>query len=54
MGVRDIVRKDWTVAKKEDFFDYKLGEDVEMRLTYQLHYESLQGHPIQKKSDPAV
>lgn len=54
LGVRDIVRKDWTWAKKENFFDYKLGEDAEMRLTYQLHYEPLKNSSIELKPPKAA
>lgn len=49
IGARDIVRRDWAYHKKEDFFDYQLAEEVEMRLTYQLHYEPLHSHPLLSK-----
>ena len=49
LGARDIVRKDWAFAKKEDFLNFALAEPAEMRLTYQLHYEPLQGHALVAK-----
>ena len=50
LGARDIVRKDWAFDKKENFFDYRMAEEAEMRLTYQLHYEPLHEHPILPKT----
>jgi len=45
-GARDVVRQDWAYDKKEDFFDFRISDDVETRLTYELHYEPLRSHPI--------
>ncbi len=54
LGARDVVRKDWAYHKKEDFFDYQLLDNLESRLTYQLHYEPLQQHTLAPKSHSAT